>query len=607
MIQPSCSCNCKRTFNSCATHDSDGRPYWTYVLLTYDNYGNVQEYHEPFEGRAEWTNQPLEALKQLHLRVAGFVTKRLVHDCYPHLRTLAQQRYDEEVEDHSSRADNYLDQLRRGSQPGASSSTSRFTSERLVSDPPSYRTHDLNPARPSHETLSSGTRIDLRTSQGFEHGRTVQPQQLGPAHFPQPSPAFGSEIWSSRDANTSAYPSATVERSANNGTNLQQNDAQPQSARVRLPHTQSRTAGEGVRFSASETTNPARQTSHVNPSTLPLHKEAQPYFGARSNLSGILTQADNAIGASRAARAQLSRSARNASPTPPWISNMRELRVPSSSNPRPPVSTSALPEPLRSHPPQSRTSFAVMMDQDTLAEFDEFRRRSYTQQHRDIDTLSRIEQEAAEFLHQDAAAVSIEENDLASLAAQLGIRLPSSPASDETVTAYSPPHRRRRMTQRRYDRSEIEDPLLPPAPAPPLNTYYPSNIPVYPPTLVTSRSEASMQRASGTRNNRVSPSNANMGRNVSFGEGSVASVVRRVPSHAHIEFSSSDEEKSFDKGEGGRGTRRPSAQLRQSDGEQQIQETPPPTFNTRARNTFKAMRRKFSDTISGSKRFTSMP
>ncbi|KAG9518049.1 hypothetical protein KCV07_g5799, partial [Aureobasidium melanogenum] len=70
---------------SCVTHDSDGQPYWTYVLLTYDNYGNVQEYHEPCEGRAEWTNRPLEALKQLHLRVAGFVTKRLVHDCYPHL------------------------------------------------------------------------------------------------------------------------------------------------------------------------------------------------------------------------------------------------------------------------------------------------------------------------------------------------------------------------------------------------------------------------------------------------------------------------------------------------------------------------------------------
>ncbi|KAH0345840.1 hypothetical protein KCU83_g7610, partial [Aureobasidium melanogenum] len=524
---------------SCVTHDSDGQPYWTYVLLTYDNYGNVQEYHEPFEGRAEWTNQPLEALKQLHLRVAGFVTKRLVHDCYPHLRTLAQQRYDEEVEDHSSRAGNYIDQVRRDWQPGASSSSSRFTSERLVSDPPSYRTHDLNPARPSHEMLSSGTRTELRRRQELEHGRTIQPQQLGPAHFPQPSPALGSETWSYREANTQVYPSASVERSAEDGSTFHGNDALPQSARVRLPQTQVRSAGEGVRSSASETTNPARQTSHVNPSTLPLRQEAQPYFGTRSNLSGIHTQADTATGGSRASRAQLSRSARAATPTPPWISNMRDLRVSSSSNARPLVSTSALPEPLRSHPPQSRTSFAVVMDQDTMTEFDEFRRRSHTQQHRNFDTLSRIEQEAAKFLLQDAAAVTIEENALASLAAQLGIRLPesalsSSPASDETVTAYDRPQRRRRMTQRCYRGSESEDPLPPPAPSPPLNTYYPSNIPVYPPTIVTARSEASMQRAlstAGARNNRVSSSNACMGGNVSFGQGSVASVVRRVPSH----------------------------------------------------------------------------
>ncbi|KAH0026852.1 hypothetical protein KCU78_g4213, partial [Aureobasidium melanogenum] len=595
---------------SCVTHDSDGQPYWTYVLLTYDNYGNVQEYHEPCEGRAEWTNRPLEALKQLHLRVAGFVTKRLVHDCYPHLRTLARQRYDEEVEDHSSRADDYIDQVRRGSQAGASSSTSRFTSDRLVSDPPSYRTYDLNPSRPSHETLSSGIRTEHRERQGFEHGRTIQPQQLGPAHFPQPSPALGSETWSARDANTQVYPSASVERSANHGANLQENDALPHPARVRLPQTQVRGAGEGVRSSASETTDSARQTSHANPSTLALHQEAQPYCGARSNLSGITTQADNAIGDSRAARAQLSRSARNVSSTPPWISNMRNLRVPSSTNARPPVSTSALPEPLRSHPPQSRTSFAVMMDQDTLTEFDEFRRRSYTQQHGNLDTLSRIEQEAAEFLHQDAAAVSIEENALASLAAQLGIRLPetalsSSPASDETVTAYERPQRRRRMTRRRYRDSGMEDRLPPPAPSPPLNTYYPANIPVYPPTLVTARSEPSMQRAS----NRVSSGNASMGRNVSFGQGSVASVVRRVPSHddEHLDFSSSDEEESSDNGNGRtRGTRRSSTQLQQSEGEQHLEA--PPTFNTRARNTLKAMRRKVSDTINSSgKRFTSMP
>ncbi|KAH0269359.1 hypothetical protein KCU91_g8777, partial [Aureobasidium melanogenum] len=601
---------------SCVTHDSDGQPYWTYVLLSYDNYGNVQEYHEPIEGRAEWTNQPLKALKQLHLRVAGFVTKRLVHDCHPHLRTLAQQRYDEEVEDHSSRADNYSYQGLGGSRLGnSSSSTLRFASQRFVSDPPSYRTQDPNavrPAPPSHETLSSGTRNELRMRQALEHGRTIQPQQLGPAHFPQPSPALGSEFWSSRDTNSQVYRYASVERSENNGTNVQDTDALPQSARVQLPPTQSQHPGEGVRSSASENTNPGRQLAHVNNSTISLQQEAQPYYGARSNLSGIRTQPDNAAEASRAARAQPSRSARNASPTPPWMSNMRNLRISPNSIPRPPVTTSALPEPLRSHPPQSRPSFTVTMDQETMTEFDEFRRRSVPQQRPNIDTLSRIEQEAAEFLNQDTNAVSFEENALASLAAQLGLRLPesrrlSSPASDKTVTAYDAPRcRSRRMTQRRYDGCrEIEGPLPPPAPSPPLNSFYPANVPVHPPTLATSRSEAEMQRAYSTNNRASSSNNASMGRNVSFGEGSDASVVRRPSTHNddHLVLSNSDEEE-----DGGRGIRRPSSQLlpQQSEGEQ-TQQPLPPNFNTRACNTFKAMRRKVSNTINSGKRFTSIP
>jgi hypothetical protein len=77
---------------SCVVHDQDDEPHWTYVLLTYDNHGNVQEYHEPSEGRAAWTDQPLEALRQLHLRVAGLVANRLTHDSHPRLRTLAQQQ-----------------------------------------------------------------------------------------------------------------------------------------------------------------------------------------------------------------------------------------------------------------------------------------------------------------------------------------------------------------------------------------------------------------------------------------------------------------------------------------------------------------------------------
>lgn len=624
---------------SCVTHDSDGEPYWTYVLLTYDNHGNVQEYHDPCEGRAEWTNQPLEALKQLHLRVAGFVTKRLVHDCYPRLRTLAQQRYDDEVEHDSSGADNYPNQAHR-SQPGASSS-SRITSELLnerASDPPSYQTQDsMNTARPSHKTLSSGTRTEFRKRQQFEDGRTIQPQQLGPAHLPQPSPALGSETWGSMDTNSQVYRYGTLNSSGNNSSISQEDYAPAQSARSGSTQTRFRTAEPNVNSSAFET-KPARQTN-VNPSILPLYGEAHPHSGARSNLSGIPTQADKAM---RSSRSQLSRSAMDTNLTPPWISNMR---MPSNSNVRPPANTSGLPQPLGSHPPPSSNSIMIMMDPETLTEFEEFRRRSGTQQHRELNTLDRIEQEAAEYLNQDTAAPPIDEKTLSSLAARLrdyGIKSPesdspASPASDETVTAYNPAYRRRRVTQRRYNSNQTEGPLPPPAPSPPQNTYYPSNVPVYPPSIVTARSEASMQRAPSivsARNNRVPSTNASTGRNVSFGEGS---VVRQVPQPTPIELNS-DEEGSPNNGDGGRGTRYPSAQRQQSTGEQvrfdqsplsyhpltpipcsywkkskltrtnlqQVQPRGPRTFNARARNTIKAVRRTVSDTISG-RRFASMP
>lgn len=558
---------------SCVTHDSAGERYWTYVLLTYDNHGNVQEYHEPFEGRAEWTNQPLEALKQLHLRVSGIVTSRLVHDCHPHLRTLAQQRDDEEVEHNSSSAADYPNK--------ALLSTLRFTSERLTSDPPSYQTQDQypqyqRPARPSHETLSSGTRTGLRKMQGFEQGRTIQPHQIGPAQFPQPSPALGPEIWSSRDTNLQVFRHATVESSANDGSNSREDETLPQPDRVRSTQTQSRSAGPNVRSSAFEMTNSARQT-HVAASTLSLHPEAQPHFVIRSTRSSIPTQADNASGASRSG---LPRSATNANLTPPWLSNRRGLHVLPSSNIRPPVTTSPVPEPLRSHPPpSSRDPIMIMMDQDTLTEFEEFKRRSNTQQPRNNDTLARIEQEAAEYLNQDAATALMVDDTFTSLAARLrnhGVRspesdLPSSPTSDETVTAFNPPHHRRRMTQTRYRGNQTEDPLPPAAPSPPLNTYYPPNVPVYPPSLLTSRPEASLQqRAPNTRDHKVSSNNASTSRNVSFGrEGSVASVVRKGPMEAHINISSSSEKDELS-GErsGGKGIRRGSAQLQQSKGEQ---------------------------------------
>ncbi|CAD0084061.1 unnamed protein product [Aureobasidium vineae] len=266
---------------SCVTHDQNGKPYWTRVLLTYDNYGNVQEYHEPFDGRAEWSDHPLEALNQLHLRVAGFVTKRLTHDCYPRLRTLAQQRYDEEVEHGSPSTSIHHTEERHGPRPATSSSASQPPSEYLksqLSEPQSYQTQESTQARRSRisdETLSSGTRNELRKTQGLEHERTVNPQKLGPAHFPQPSPALGAEAWSSEDTN----PHTKSPRTSKDPVNLdpllfREDEALAQLDRIHSTRRHFPNAGLAVKSSVPEKTKPTHQTSHVNAFSIPRTQES---------------------------------------------------------------------------------------------------------------------------------------------------------------------------------------------------------------------------------------------------------------------------------------------------------------------------------------------
>jgi hypothetical protein len=534
---------------SCVVHDQDGEPYWTYVLLTYDNHGNVQEYHEPLEGRAEWTNQPLEALRQLHLRVAGLVANRLTRDSHPHLRTLAHQQRDEAVQHSTQGTDNLLNQTRHASQPMASSSASRPSSVHLksqISDPPSYQTQEMNPGRlqrtchlSDRDTLDSIDKVSstrLRKMQAFENARTV----------PQPSPALGTETWSSGDTTSRARPTA----SSNHGFGIdgpslqQQTTATAQRDRLRSTHTQRRPTGLSIPPPIPEKAKPDSQISPINASSVSSFQQEP--FRINTDLPEISQAGNGPQPRVQTSRSQLSRSV-NATGIPQGIAGVRVLHISPDTN--------TLPQPLSSHPPYPGDEVIIAIPRETWdlsqGNREDFRRRLDANQRaqeelRDQDPIARIEYEAAEFLNGDTEPV-IDDRTLVALATRIrdsGIRspgstLPGSPASDETVTLYDPPYRRRRVTQTRYINNETGDPLPPAAPSPPPNSHYASNLPVYPNTLVSSHSETSMQRnvsnsgdtgsvARASVASRISSSNESMRRNAPSG-GSVTSLLRLGP------------------------------------------------------------------------------
>jgi hypothetical protein len=554
---------------SCVTHNQAGKPYWTYVVLTYDNHGNVQEYHEPFEGRAEWTNQPLQALRQLHLRVAGLVTNRLTRGSQPRLRTLAEQRHDGAVENSIPDTGNNFNGIHHGSQPMASSSTSRPSSEHLksqISAPPSYQTQEMNPSRlhrtchlSDRDTLDSIDRVSstrLRRMQAFENGRTVQPLNSGSAQYPQAPPALSTGQWSSGGTSSRVISTASSNHGfGTDGPSLQQQtSATAQRDRLRFAQTQRRPTGLRIPPSILEKTASDSQISPINVSSASSYQTEQ--FRVDADLPENRVQAPV-----QSSRSQLSRSV-NATDIRQGLIGMRALRISPDANDevlQQRSNTNTLPQPLPSHPPYPGDPILIAISPETWAlrqtNPEEFRRRLDTnpraqEELRTRDPIAYIEYEAAEILNRDSEP-GIDDQTLDSLATRIrdyGIRSPGStlsgsPASDETVTPGYPPYRRRRMTQTRCINKETGDPLPPAAPSPPLNSHYPSSLPVYPPTLANSRSEASTQRQtsnnrstdSATRaslTNQISSSNKSMRNTAPFG-GSVTSLLRLGPFDQH--------------------------------------------------------------------------
>ncbi|KAI5271756.1 hypothetical protein E4T47_04879 [Aureobasidium subglaciale] len=583
---------------SCITYDG-GEPYWTYVLVTYDNYGNIQEYHEPFEGRAEWTNQPLEALKQIHHRVAGFVTNRLTHDCFPPLRTLSRQRYDEEVETPASGPDFYADVSNQDPQ---SPETSQFLQG--FGETPSYETHRLCPAhfpQPSPllaseiwpSTSHATSRSEHTKKQRKEDEQVDKSRKLGPAHFPQPSPALGSETWSStheasqrksaRPAHeTTDYvfgidglslrkqPLTASQRDRDRGGRIEPQD-QFQTTKSVI-----NTAASGHKMSSNgdNQQKQLRSRNHAMPS-----KHRQNVQTSQHQLPGHPKYQDAS----------------------PWTqTSQRRLTLPKSNTNRP-TQTQTLPQPPSSHPPLANLPVQIIVDKETydISQTDpsEFRRRLSLAQlalkekpSRD-DDLARIEHEAQEFFRGDKhnAKQSVAAS-LASLEEALRFRTESnrsrshtapdpnslpldlrSPASDQTITPFDVFGRCHRPFTNVYS----EDDIPPPAPSPP-STSRPTYYPAYPPTLATSRSEATIRRnlsnSNDTMRGNISNSNDNMRRNISGSNETIRSIAP-----------SNDEEASLR-----------AARASEDQGEQERESL---TLNDRARNAVRAVGRKVSDTM----------
>ncbi|KAI5245179.1 hypothetical protein E4T43_03309 [Aureobasidium subglaciale] len=582
---------------SCITYD-DGEPYWTYVLVTYDNYGNIQEYHEPFEGRAEWTNQPLEALKQIHHRVAGFVTNRLTHDCFPPLRTLSRQRYDEEVETPASGPDFYADVSNQDPQ---SPETSQFLQG--FGETPSHQTHRLGPAhfpQPSPllgseiwPSTSHTTSRSEHTKKRKEDEQVDKSRKLGPAHFPQPSPALGSETWSSTheasqrkparpEHDTTDYvfgidelslrkqPLTASQRDRDRGGRIEPQD-QSQTTKSVI-----NTAASGHKMS-SNGDNQQKQLCSRNHAMPSKHRE------------NVQTSQHQPSGHSKYQDAS------------PWAQTSQgRLTLPKSNTNRP-TQTQTLPQPLSSHPPLAHLPVQIIVDKETydISQTNpaEFRRRLSLAQlalkekpSRD-DDLARIEHEAQEFFRGDkryakqsvaASLASLEEalrfqtesNRSRSHTAPDPNTLPldlRSPASDQTITPFDVFGRRHRPFTNAYS----EDDVPPPAPSPPSisrPTYYSA----YPPTLATSRSEATIRRnlsnSNDTMRRNISNSNDNMRRNISGSNETIRSIAP-----------SNDEEASLR-----------AARASEDQGEQERASL---TLNDRARNAVRAVGRKVSNTM----------
>ncbi|THX84012.1 hypothetical protein D6D05_03360 [Aureobasidium pullulans] len=498
---------------TCLTYDENNEPYWTYAIVTYDKYGNVEDYHDPHGGLAEWSKDPLEILKKLHCKVAGFVANRLIHDCRPRLRTLTQQRADE-------------------------------------------------------TSIKSNPSSDDSNAQTFTDAEPYQPQKLGPAHFPQPSPMLGSETWSSDSIMSRAEP-VNKQRNADTkshrpqklgSTNKQQEHAfgtdrpsiqqqiqatsqRGQSVRSAVNqsydslgdgemsmYSQARATAQRDKFRSTKSKF-HREDSGLNSSAFQHTEESQIPF---ANTASIPHRGADQQQKSRARHYLLDDNAarreivtHEAEALSPWIRNNYNDPVASTVNTK---NQSILPEPLTSHPPRGQP-ISIMIDRETFNMQQtnpvEFAHRVNLaslamagQAHRDREPIARSKYEGQEYLNDESRQVVSEmekHDDLDSFfnvftqardadrrtASQTPlIHFPGSPRSDKTVTPFhtfmneGSISRRRRSTPTRFDQ-EITDLVPPAAPFPPSTSWYTSrdpSYPPYPPTLSTSRSEAAMPR-----------------------------------------------------------------------------------------------------------------
>jgi hypothetical protein len=294
----------------------NGEAFWTYVVLEYDQYGNVTQYHHPeVPGLAEWTNDPLQALRALHLRLAGFARDTLVN--YNRLRSLDQQREEEGGFGGTGASSS----SGSGSGPDGPSayqphrSTSRYPSVPTGYVPatvPGYApgsvsAFDYSSLLPgymrvsrSHTSIPSGyTTAPPAYSPGSTYHSTAGESQphlrpLGPAHFPQPSPVLGSAPWSP-DVRSRTRPSAI--RNASPLVDQPTHDGMGERQSVPTTQTQPQSSGLGVSLAPSDVNqsvqpplSESNDTASQN-TTVPQHASAQvqnhsPHDGLYSYLDG---------------------------------------------------------------------------------------------------------------------------------------------------------------------------------------------------------------------------------------------------------------------------------------------------------------------------------
>ncbi|THY21683.1 hypothetical protein D6D01_06516 [Aureobasidium pullulans] len=531
---------------TCLTYDKNNEPYWSYAIVTYDKYGNVEDYHDPHGGLAEWSRDPLEILKKLHWKVAGFVANRLIHDCRPRLRTLTQQRADEA--------------------PIKSNPSSDESNEQTFTDAEPYQPQKLGPAhfpQPSpmlgSETWSSNSvmsRAKQAKNQRNADIKSHQPQKLGPSHFPQPVPSLGSETWPPPNL----HPHAKLSRSANkqqehafdtDGPSIQQQiqatTQRGQSVRSAVNqsydslgdgemsmYSQARATAQRDKFRSTKS-KLHREELGLNSSALQHAEESQISFANTASIPHLgadqqqQSRARQYVLEDNAAHREIVRhsEALEAEALSPWVRNNYNDPLASTVNTK---NQSILPEPLTSHPPRGQP-ISIMIDRETfnMQQTDpvEFAHRVNLaslamagQAHSDREPIARSKYEGQKYLNDESRQVisDIEKHDdfdsffnAFSQAREADrrtasqtplIHFPGSPESDKTVTPF---HtfmnkgsilRRRRSTPTRFDQ-EITDPVPPAAPSPPSTSQYTSrgpSYPPYPPNLFTSRSEAAIPR-----------------------------------------------------------------------------------------------------------------